>query len=50
MLDRDDWLDPLRGRADFARVEELAAKRHWQSVDAYEAAGGPELLGVGPEG
>ena len=45
VLGRDPWLDPLRGRADFEAVVVLAAQRHRESVAAYDAAGGRELLG-----
>jgi tetratricopeptide (TPR) repeat protein len=50
VLERDPWLDPLRGRADFEAVMLVAAQRHRESVAAYEAAGGRELLGVGGDG
>jgi len=50
VLGRDPWVDPLRGHASFEAVMLLAAQRHRESVAAYEAAGGRELLGVGGDG
>jgi hypothetical protein len=49
LLGRDPWLDPLRGRDDFAAVMMLSTERHRAAVAAFEASGGPELLRAGTD-
>ena len=43
-MDRDRWLDPLRGRADFEAALATARERHLRSVAQFESAGGRRLL------
>lgn len=43
---RHAWLDPLRGRQDFAAILERARHRHEQAHAAFVDAGGKTLLGV----
>ena len=43
-MDRDRWLDPLRGRADFEAALATARERHLRSVAQFESAGGRRLI------
>jgi hypothetical protein len=40
------WLDPLRGRPDFAAILEVARHNHEKALAAFVDAGGKALLGV----
>jgi hypothetical protein len=44
-LERDPWLDPVRGDPRFAKALELARAGRLPATDAYRAAGGEALLG-----
>jgi eukaryotic-like serine/threonine-protein kinase len=48
-LVRDPWLDPLRGKAEFSNVLHEAHQLHLEALQAFLAAGGDTLLGVGVE-
>jgi serine/threonine-protein kinase len=39
-------LDPLRATPDFRHIVRRAEERHRQALDAFRAAGGPQLLGL----
>jgi hypothetical protein len=39
-MDRDRWIDPLRGRADFEPRLQAARERHLRTVAQFESAGG----------
>jgi TolB-like protein/tetratricopeptide (TPR) repeat protein len=41
----DDWLEPLRARPDFADLLERVEMEHARSVEAFDAAQGPAILG-----
>jgi len=43
-MDRDRWIDPLRGRADFEAALATARERHLRSVAQFESAGGRCLI------
>jgi len=43
-MDRDRWIDPLRGRADFEAALASARERHLQTVAQFESAGGRSLI------
>ena len=43
-MDRDRWIDPLRGRADFEAALATARERHLRSVAQFESAGGRRLI------
>jgi serine/threonine protein kinase len=43
-MDRDRWIDPLRGRADFEAALATARDRHLRSVAQFESAGGRYLI------
>ena len=43
-MDRDQWLDPLRGRPDFEAALATARERHLRSVAQFESAGGRRLI------
>ena len=45
-LTRDSWLDPLRGRADFAAALRRAEGRHRQAMISFLNAEGDRILGV----
>ena len=42
----DPWLDPLRGHPEFKRILANARRLHEEALAAFEAEGGPSLLGV----
>ncbi|MHC4954357.1 MAG: protein kinase domain-containing protein [Planctomycetota bacterium] len=44
-LENDPWLDPVRGTPEFQSALERARAGRGEAIDAYEAAGGVELLG-----
>jgi TolB-like protein len=43
-MDRDRWIDPLRGRADFEAALAAARVRHLRTVVQFESAGGRRLI------
>jgi serine/threonine protein kinase/tetratricopeptide (TPR) repeat protein len=43
-MDRDRWIDPLRGRADFEAALATARDRHLRTVAQFESAGGRYLI------
>ena len=43
-IDRDRWIDPLRGRHDFEAALATARERHLRSVAQFESAGGRWLI------
>jgi hypothetical protein len=43
-MDRDRWIDPLRGRADFEAALASAGERHLRTVAQFESAGGRCLI------
>jgi hypothetical protein len=43
-MDRDRWIDPLRGRADFEAALAAARERHLRTVAQFESAGGRYLI------
>jgi tetratricopeptide (TPR) repeat protein len=43
-MDRDRWIDPLRGRADFEAALASARERHLRTVAQFESAGGRCLI------
>jgi TolB-like protein/tetratricopeptide (TPR) repeat protein len=43
-MDRDRWIDPLRGRADFEAALASARERHLRTVAQFESAGGRYLI------
>jgi hypothetical protein len=43
-MDRDRWIDPLRGRADFEAALATARERHLRTVAQFESAGGRWLI------
>jgi len=43
-MDRDRWIDPLRGRPDFEAALATARERHLRSVAQFESAGGRWLI------
>ena len=43
-MDRDRWIDPLRGRADFEAALATARERHLRTVAQFESAGGRYLI------
>jgi hypothetical protein len=43
-IDRDRWIDPLRGRADFEAALATARERHLRTVVQFESAGGRRLI------
>jgi hypothetical protein len=43
-MDRDRWIDPLRGRTDFEAALATARDRHRRSVSEFESAGGRWLI------
>jgi hypothetical protein len=43
-MDRDRWIDPLRGRADFEASLASARERHLRTVAQFESAGGRCLI------
>jgi eukaryotic-like serine/threonine-protein kinase len=43
-MDRDRWIDPLRGRVDFEAALGTARERHLRAVAQFEAAGGRRLI------
>ena len=45
-LARDPWLDLLRGEAEFDRIVQLAQSRYDEARRAFEAAGGPRIVGL----
>jgi TolB-like protein len=45
-MNRDRWIDPLRGRTDFEAALAVARERHLQSVARFESAGGRLLIGA----
>jgi hypothetical protein len=42
-MDRDRWIDPLRGRADFEAALATARERHLRSLAQFESAAGRRL-------
>ena len=47
-MDRDRWIDPLRGRADFEAALATARERHLRTVAEFESAGGRWLIDADP--
>ncbi len=45
-LERDPWLDSLRGGAEFERIVERAWERHREARRVFLAAGGDRILGL----
>jgi hypothetical protein len=45
---RDPWLDPLRGSPEFTVVLRTEEARNREAAQAYLAAAGSRILGVGP--
>src|SRR5262245_111905 len=43
-IDRDRWIDPLRGRPDFEAALASARERHQRTVAQFESAGGRYLI------
>ena len=43
-MDRDRWIDPLRGRAHFEAALASARERHLRTVAQFESAGGRCLI------
>jgi len=43
-LDREPAFQPLKGKAEFARLLSETERRHLEAVDAFIAAGGPGIL------
>jgi hypothetical protein len=43
-MDRDRWIDPLRGRAEFEAALAIARDRHLRAVAQFESAGGRYLI------
>jgi serine/threonine protein kinase len=43
-MERDRWIDPLRGRADFEAALAAARERHLRTVAQFESAGGRWLI------
>jgi serine/threonine protein kinase len=43
-MDRDRWIDPLRGRPDFEAALATARERHLRTVAQFESAGGRRLI------
>jgi hypothetical protein len=43
---RDPWLDPLRGRPEFAAIVRMAEARHRQALISFLTAEGDRVLGI----